>query len=123
MAQVEPKDGKYKLGDSWDTDLEGIDAKKYDVFTEHDKLEEAKNKYRDYKWFVSYTIKEKDGKNVRNLPEYKIKFNKPTEERVALYYYFEGTAYQFPYETEEKDGKKKIEATLTIGDPPVGHYP
>jgi len=123
MAPVKPKDGKYKLGDSWDTDLEGIDESKYDVFTDQDKLEEARKKYGDYKWFVSYTIKEKDGKNVRSLSEYTIRFNKPAEDKVTLYYYLEGTAYQFPYDREEKDGKKKIQATLTVGDPPIWHYP
>jgi len=128
MAQVEPKDGKYKLDDSKDTELEGIDASKYDVFTEHVKLDEAKSKYRHITWFVSYTIKEKDGKEVRDMPEYTVKLDKPADKpdsgKFELYYYLDGTAYPFQYEdTDNKESKKRVKAKLVVGDPPLGSVP
>ncbi len=124
MAKVEPKDGKYKLDDSKDTDLEGIDDSKYDVFTEHTKLDEAKSKYHHITWFVSYTIKEKDGKEVRDMPEYTIKLDKPDASKFELYYYLDGTAYPFQYEdTDNKENKKRVKAKLVVGDPPVGSVP
>jgi hypothetical protein len=124
MAKVEPKDGKYKLDDSKDTELEGIDDKKYNVFTEEKKLEEAKSRHNHINWFVSYTIKDKDGNDVRNLPEYTIKLDKPDSGKFELYYYFDGTAYPFQYEdTDNKENKKRVKAKLIVGDPPVGTFP
>ena len=75
MAQhkIRPEQGRFKLGGSKDADLEGIDDKKYDVFTETEKLEKARNDFPMYDWFVSYVIKDKDGHEVRNLPEYTMK--------------------------------------------------
>lgn len=123
MAKIEPKDGKYKLGDSRDTDLEGIDDKKYDVFTEEEKLTAARNAFPSYTWFVSYTITDKQGNVVRDLPEYTIKSDKPDAESVQLYYYLDQAANPLSYDTEDKDGKKRIKAKLKIGDPPVGTVP
>lgn len=124
MAKVEPKDGKYKLDDSKDTELEGIDHKKYDVFTEEDKLANAKRDYPTYTWFVSYIIKDKDGNNVRNLPEYTIKLDRLDSEKFELYYYLDGTAYPLPFgDTDNKGSKKRVKAKLDIGDPPTGSFP
>ena len=125
MAKIGPKDGKYKLGDSKDTELEGIDAKKYDVFTEGTKLEEAKRQHKHINWFVSYTIKDKDGNEVQNLDkEYTIKLDKSDAEKFELYYYLGGTAYPFQYEdTDNKENKKRVKAKLIVGDPPVGIVP
>lgn len=124
MAHVEPKDSKYKLGDSKDTELEGIDDKKYNVFTEEKKLDEARKKHKNINWFVSYTIRDKDGKDVRTLPEYTIKLDKPDSEKFELYYYLDGTAYPLPYEdTDNKGSKKRVKAKLSIGDPPTGSVP
>jgi len=123
MAQVEPQNGKYKLGGSEDADLEGIDSNKYNVFTDVEKLAKAKAQYPTYNWFVSFIIKEKDGKNVGEMAQYSIEFNKPDSEKLDLYYYLDGIAHPLPYKTEDKEGKKKIKANLKVGDPPVGHYP
>lgn len=124
MAKIEPKDGKYKLDDSKDTELEGIDDKKYNVFTEEKKLEEAKSRHKHINWFVSYTIKDKDGNDVRNLPEYTIKLDKPDSGTFELYYYLDGIAYSLPYEdSENKGSKKRVKAKLSIGDPPTGSVP
>jgi hypothetical protein len=124
MAKVEPKDGKYNLGGSKDSDLEGIDAKKYDVFTEGEKLAEAKIRYPSYNWFISFTIKDKSGKDVRDMPEYTIKFDKPNTESFQFYYYLDGTAHPFPHEdTDNKGNKKRVKAKLTVGDPPGGTVP
>ena|SRR5215213_1190579 len=124
MAKIDPKDGKYKLGDSKDAELEGIDSKKYDVFTEEEKLADARRDFPMYDWFVSYTIKEKDGKEVSSLPEYTMKLNKPDSPESKLYYYLDGTAHLLPYEdTDKKDNKKRVKAKLTVGDPPNGFYP
>ena len=122
--KVDPKDGKYKLDDSKDTELEGIDDKKYNVFTEEDKLANARRDYPTYTWFVSYIIKDKDGNNVRNLPEYTVKLDKPDSENSQLYYYLDGTRYPLPFEdTDNKGNKKRVKAKLDIGDPPVGQFP
>jgi hypothetical protein len=124
MAKVDPKDGKYKLGGSKDTELEGIDDKKYNVYTDEEKLGNAQRDYPNYTWFASYTIKDKDGKDVRTLPEYTIKLDKPTSGEFQLYYYLNGTTYPFPHEdAEDKDHKKRVKAKLTIGDPPTGSVP
>ena len=124
MAKVEPKDGKYKLDDSKATELEGIDDKKYNVFTEEDKLANAKRDYPTYTWFVSYIIKDKDGNDVRNMPEYTIKLDRPDSEQFELYYYLDGTAYPLQFEdTDNKGSKKRVKAKLDIGDPPTGSFP
>lgn len=125
MAKIDPKDGKYQLGDSKDTELEGIDDKKYDVFTETTKLEEAERNYRHINWFVSFTIKDKDGNDVQTLDkEYTIKLDKSDVEKFELYYYLSGTAYPFQYDdTDDKESKKRVKAKLIVGDPPVGSVP
>jgi hypothetical protein len=124
MAKVEPKDGKYNLGGSKDTDLEGIDSKKYDVFTEEEKLAEAINKYKNINWFVSFTIKDKNGNVVRDMPEYTIKLDRPNAESFQLYYYLDGTAHPLPHEdSDDKVNKKRVKAKLTVGDPPGGTVP
>lgn len=124
MAKIEPKDGKYELGDTEQSELEGIDEKKYDVFTEQTKLEEAREKYKHINWFVSFTIKDKEGNDVHELPEYTIKLDRPEADSFELYYYLNGTAYPFQYEpAEEKNSKKRVKAKLIVGDPPTGHYP
>ena len=124
MARVQPRDGKYELRGSKDTDLEGIDDKKYNVFTDEEKLANAKRDYPDYNWFVSYTIKDKDGNDVRDLPEYTIRFDKPDVETFEMYYYLNGTVHPFQHENaSDKATKKRVKAKLKIGDPPVGHYP
>jgi hypothetical protein len=124
MAKVNPdKDGKYKLGGSKDTDLEGIDDKKYDVSTDEEKLAEAKAHFPNYTWFASYTITDKQGNVVRDLPEYTIKFDQPDDENFQLYYYLDEAANPLSYESEQKNGKKRAKAKLKIGDPPVGSWP
>jgi hypothetical protein len=124
MAKIEPKDGKHKLGGSKDTDLEGIDDKKYNVFTEEEKLAEARNRYPDYNWFVSYTITDKDDKVVRDVPEYTVKFDKPDSAESRLYYYLDGTAHPVQFDdTDNKENKKRVKAKLRVGDPPNGIYP
>jgi hypothetical protein len=124
MAKVNlDKDGKYKLRGSKDTDLEGIDDKKYDVFTEEEKLTEAKAHFPTYNWFVSFTIKDKDGNVVRDLPEYTIKFDKPDGDNLHLYYYLDEAANPLSHDTEDKNGKKRVKAKLKIGDPPLGSVP
>ena len=124
MAKIEPKDGKYELKGSKDVDLEGIDDKKYNVFTEEEKLAEARQRYPNYNWFVSYTITDKEDKVVRNLPEYTMKLDRPDSDNFQLYYYLDGTAHLFPHEdTDNKGNKKRVRAKLTVGDPPTGQYP
>jgi hypothetical protein len=124
MAKIARKDGKYKLGDSKDTELEGIDDKKYNVFTETEKLAEAIQRYPNYNWFVSYTITDKEDKVVHTLPEYTIKLDRPDSGTFELYYYLDGIAHPFSYEdTATKGNKKRIKAKLRVGDPPTGHYP
>jgi hypothetical protein len=120
MAKIDPTNGKYELGGSKDTDLEGIDADSYDVFTDEDKLRNARNAFPDYDWFASYTIKDKQGNDVRNLPAYTLKFDRP--DKGTLYYYLDGDVVPVSYEddAEAKGNKQRARATLTIGDPPVG---
>ena len=126
MAQdkIRPENGKYKLGGSKDTELEGIDDKKYDVFTETEKLEKARNDFPMYDWFVSYVIKDKNGHEVRDLPEYTMKIDKPDSPESKLYYYLDGSAHLLSYDdADDKENKKRVKARLTIGDPPSGFYP
>lgn len=124
MAKIEPKNGKYELGGSKDADLEGIDDKKYNVFTEEEKLAEARQRYPNYNWFVSYTITDKENKVVRDLPEYTIKLDRPDSATFELYYYLDGTAHPLTYEdTDNKGNKKRVKAKLDVGDPPTGSIP
>jgi hypothetical protein len=126
MAQnkIKPENGKYKLGGSKDADLEGIDDNKYDVFTETEKLEKARSDFPMYDWFVSYVIKDKDGHEVRDLPEYMMKIDKPDSPDSKLYYYLDGSAHLLSYDdTDDKGNKKRVKAKLTVGDPPNGLYP
>ena len=120
MAKVDPSNGnKYALGGSKDTDLDGIDSKTYDVFTDEDKLANARRDYPAYDWFTSFTVKDKSGNPVENMPQYTIKFDKPDSGN--LYYYLNGSAHQISYnDDEDKNNKKRVKATLTIGDPPIG---
>ena len=129
MAKVEPKNGKYDLKGSKDTDLEGIDDKKYDVFTDtaetNEKLKQAKDAYPDYTWFTSYTIKDKQGNDVRTLDkEYTIELDPLASDKSELYYFLDGKAHKIPHQPAgDKNGKKRIKAKLNIGDPPAGAYP
>lgn len=124
MAKVQPKNGKYELGGSKDTDLEGIDDKKYNVFTEEEKLAEARQRYPNYNWFVSFTITDKNDKVVRELPEYTMKLDRPDSATFDLYYYLDGVAHPLHYEdTDIKENKKRVKAKLNIGDPPTGSVP
>ena len=120
MAKINPSNGKYELGGSKDTDLEGIDAGNYEVFTEEDKLKNARSDYPDYDWFASYTIKDTGGNDVRNLPEYTLIFDTP--DKGTLYYYLDGAVHPVSYEddSQDKGGKSRSRAKLTVGDPPVG---
>ena len=118
-TKIKEKNGKYYLGGSKETDLLGINKSKYDVFSTDKNLAEAKSKYPNYDWFTCFTIKDKAGKQVGNMSAYTIKFNKPASGN--LYYYYNGTANQISYSDAEKKGnKKRVKATLTIGDPPTG---
>jgi hypothetical protein len=93
MTKLQPKDGKYQLGGSKDAELEGIDSKKYEVFTDDDKLADAQRDYpasEGYTWFASYTIKE-NGHDVPELHEYTLKFDKPDRTGTKLYYYLKGS--------------------------------
>ena len=117
--KIKEKNGKYYLGGSKETDLLGIDKSKYDVFSTDKNLAEAISKYPDYDWFICFTIKDKAGKQVGDMPAYTIKFNKPASGN--LYYYYNGTAHQLSFsDTGKKGNKKRVKATLTIGDPPIG---
>lgn len=119
MAQVNPTNGRYELGGSKDVDLDGINDNDYDVFTEEDKLKSAQAAYPAYDWFVSYTIRDKAGNDVRDLPEYSLKFDRP--EKGGLYYFLDGSAHSLDYtDTDDKNGKRRAEAKLKVGDPPVG---
>src|SRR5215213_5437132 len=103
-TKIDPRDGKYHLGGSKDAELEGIDDKKYNVFTEDEKLAEAEQRYpaKDHwDWFASYTITDKDGKGVAELPEYTIKADKPDSDGSQLYYYLDGSAHPVPYDATE----------------------
>lgn len=122
--KIDPQNGKYKLGDRRDTDLEGIDDKKYNVFTEDEKLAAARRDFPGYTWFVSYTITDKDGNIVRDMAEYTIKFDKADTENFELYYYLDQAANRLSYDTEDsKAGKKRARAKLRLGDPPLGTVP
>ena len=124
MAKVDPdKDGKFKLKGPKDTDLEGIDSKKYDVFTETEKLAEAEKNFPRYTWFASYTIKDKEGNVVRDLAEYTIKFDKPDADTFQIYYYLDQAANPVGHDTEDNNGKKRVKVKLKIGDPPLGSVP
>ena len=122
--KIRPEQGRFRLGGSKDADLEGIDDKKYNVFTETEKLEKARADFPMYDWFASFLIKDKDGKDVKNLPEYTMKIDKPDSPETKLYYYLDGSVHLLPYDdTDNKGNKKRIKVKLSVGDPPTGAYP
>ena len=118
MAKVDSSNGKHALGGSKDTDLEGIDSSKYDVFTDVEKLRSAETAYPKYDWFASFTIKKKNEAE-KPVPEYTVTFDRPDSGN--LYYYLNGTAHQVPYsDADNKGNKKRVKAKLTVDDPPIG---
>ena len=122
-TKIDPDNGKYKIGGTKDTDLEGIDSQKYDVYTETEKLTEAQQKFGTIKWFASFTLTDKSGNPVvGQMPAYTIKFNKPKEDddNFTLYYYLGGNTYEVGHQSENS---KRSRATLTVGDPPLGSVP
>lgn len=126
MAKINPikKNGKdvYELPGSRHSELEGIDIKKYEVFTADDKLEDARRDFpedKKYHWFTSFLIRKVSENNDPTIDAYTIKFDKP-DGIEKLYYYLKGTIYEIPF---EDTGDKKLRATLTVDDPPVGYYP
>jgi hypothetical protein len=129
MPQVPRRGGKYGLGGSKDTDLEDIDDGKYNVFTATEetnkKLQEAQAAYPHYTWFASFTIKDKQGNDVRTLDkQYTIELDQLPSENSELYYFLDGTAHKFPHQPgPDKNGRKRIKAKLNVGDPPTGAYP
>jgi hypothetical protein len=120
MGKVEKdkQSGRHSLGGSKDADLEGIDDTLYDVFTDEEKLANAKRDYPKYDWFTSFTVKLKQGKQPKPLA-YTLKFDKPTSGTV--YYYMNGQAFALTQsDAEDKDNRKRVKVTLTVDDPPVG---
>ena len=118
MAKVDSDKGKYALGGSKDTDLEGINSDKCEVFTDVEKLRSADNAYPKYDWFASFTIK-KINEADEPVPEYTVTFDRPDSGN--LYYYLNGTAHQVPYsDAGNKGNKKRVKARLTVDDPPIG---
>lgn len=129
MAEAKIKretDGKYKLKDSKDTELDGI-SDKYEVYTETEKLKAAREARPDCTWFVSFVIKKQGEQQPTTDPlSYTVKFDRPgkDEDRVQVFYYYNGQAHEVTdFQTEGEGGKKKIRLTLTVGDPPVGSIP
>ena len=113
----DPTTKKHGLGGSKDAELEGINASEYDVFATDKNLSEAQTKYPNIVWFACFSVKDKSGQYA-NI-SYTLKFDKPASG--TLYYYLNGKAHQLSYEdTDDKKGKKRVKATLTVGDPPVG---
>ena len=119
MAKVNFRNNKHGLGGSKDTDLEGINDSNYDVYSDDVKLANAQRDFPNYNWFASFTIKDKSGKEASSVPEYTITFDKP--ESGTLYYYLNGAATPLTYNNaNDKNNKKRVKATLTLGDPPIG---
>lgn len=124
MAKIDPSNGRYRLGGPKNVDLENIDPDRYNVYTEETKLAEAAKQFPDYNWFVSYTINDKSENTVQTLPDYTIKFDRPDAPDFKLYYYLNGNVHPLSYEeTSDEGGKKRVTATLGIGDPPLGSVP
>jgi len=116
-TKINPADGKYNLGGRKDVELEGINPSQYDVFSTDKNLAEAKSKYPNIDWFACFSVKDKTGQYA-NI-SYTLKFDKP--DSGTLYYYLNGTANPVPFENiEDKGNKKRVKATLNVGDPPVG---
>lgn len=109
--------GVYGLGGSRDTDLLGIDNTRYDVFASDKNLDAARAAYPDYDWFACFSVKDKKG-NYANI-SYDITFDKPTSGN--LYYYYNGNVIQLNFvASDDKKTKKRVKATLNVGDPPIG---
>ena len=117
--KIEQKDGKYGLGGSKDTDIEGVDTSTYDVYTTDKNLDDAKKNYPSFDWFACFTIKDKSGNQIDSIAAYTIKFDKPVSGN--FYYYYNGSAHQVATSDDvDKGGKKRVKVTLTVGDPPIG---
>jgi hypothetical protein len=109
---------EHHLGGTKDADLEGIDASAYDVFTTDKNLQAARDKYPTYDWFACFSVKDKSG-NYANIT-YTLKFDKPAAGK-KLYYFLNDAAHEIEYSDDaDKGNKKRVKATLTVGDPPVG---
>lgn len=121
--RIRPQNGKYKLDDPRDTDLEGISDQEYDVFTDDEKLDAARKAFPGYTWFASYTITDKQGDIVREVPEYSIYFNPPDASDFLVYYYLDQAANPVSHKIEERNGKKRVRVKLRLGDPPMGTVP
>lgn len=115
---VQPSNGIHSLKSARDAEIEGINPDTHDVFLTDKNLEAAKAAYPDYDWFVSFSVKDKQG-NFANVP-YTLTFNKPLAGAV-LYYFLNGTAVQLAYtDGPSKGSQARVRAQLSVGDPPIG---
>jgi hypothetical protein len=116
-VKVNPSNGKHSLGGSKDAELEDIDSNLYDVFTTDKNLAAARAAYPDYDWFACFSVKDKKG-NYSTI-SYTLKFDRPSSGK--LYYYYNGTVHPLEYvDTDNKRNKRRVKATLNVGDPPIG---
>lgn len=110
-------EGKHVLGGQKNAELEGV-SQEYEVFTTDKNLQAAKDKYPSYDWFACFSVKDKAG-NYANIT-YTLKFDKPAEGK-KLYYFLNDSAHEIAFtNAEDQKNKKRVKATLTVGDPPVG---
>jgi hypothetical protein len=113
LKSLKPTDDKH-------TDVEGIDTSKHEVFDSDKNLSAAQSKYPNYDWFACFTIKDKSGNQVGDMPAYTIKVDKPASGK-NLYYYYNNTANQLDFsDAGTEEGRQRVKATLRIGDPPIG---
>ncbi len=116
-TKVNPSNGIWSLGGTRDTDISGISADQYEVYTADDKLANAKADFPDYDWFTAFSVNVKGGGSASVT--YTLTFNKPASGN--LYYYLNKKVYPVQYSAAPNKGSQaRVQASLKVGDPPIG---
>ena len=112
---VQPSNGRHVLGGTRHAALEDVDANTYDVFLTDKNLDAAKAAYKDYDWFICFSVKAKKGGGYADMG-YTLTLD-ALPAGTKLYYYYNNKANPLSYEDA---GNGRIKATVPVGDPPVG---
>ncbi len=116
--KVTPSNGIWSLGGTRDAEISGIDPNQYDVYTETDKLDAARQDFPSYEWFTSFTVTKK-GQNAPANVQYTLTFNGPVTG--TLYYYLNKNVHALqPGNAPNKGNQARMRTTLNVGDPPIG---
>jgi hypothetical protein len=101
-----------------DVDVDDDQYEPYDKDLPKD-LPKQTSRGEDITWFNNFGVRKKNSPQEKTVPQYKVYLQKLLEGK-KLCAYYDGVVNDVPYRDDEPG---KIVFTLSVGDPPVGHYP